>query len=80
MTKSEANEILDRVKNGLWQSDKSIKEALFVTGDLSKDRESLCNDGKQSCYVRSRQIYGERAYERVFGIVQESGARRSTED
>jgi len=80
MTKYEAHEILDRVKNGLWQPEKSITEALFVCGDLQRSSEPLRKDGFESCYVRSRQIYGEAAYERTFGIVQEVGARRCTED
>ena len=80
MTIDEARNVLDKVKNGIWQSDSAIKEALFTTGDISKDRTTLCNFGEVSCHVRSRQIYGEKAYERIFGIVQESGTRRGAED
>jgi len=80
MTKYEAHEILDRVKNGLWQPEKSITEALFVCGDLQRPSNPLRKDGFESCYVRSRQIYGETAYERAFGNVQEFGRRRSGED
>ena len=80
MTLDEARIVLDRVRNGLWESDRQIKEALFVSGDLSKDRGTLRSNGHESCFSRSRKIYGEAAYERVFGIVQESGPRCKGED
>jgi hypothetical protein len=80
MTKSEAMLILDEVKNGFHYPIERINRALIVTGDLRNDRTALCNDGFESCYVRARQIYGEKAYERTFGIVQERGSRRETED
>jgi hypothetical protein len=80
MNRDEAHEILDRVKNGLWQSDKSIQEALFVCGDLQLTGRALRETRNESCYVRSRTIYGDRAYEREFGAIQELGQRRQGED
>jgi len=80
MTRNEAHEILDRVKNGLWQSDKSIQEALFICGDLQLTGRALRETRNESCYVRARQIYGEAAYSRTFGSFQELGTRRSSED
>ena len=80
MTREEAHQVLDRVKNGIWQPSPRIKEALFVTGDLRQDRSALREHGLTSCYVRSRQIYGSSAYERIFRDVPESGPRRETED
>ena len=80
MNIDEARNVLDKVKNGIWQSDSAIKEALFTTGDISKDRTTLCNFGDVSCHVRSSQIFGKNAYDRIFGSFQESGTRRGGED
>jgi hypothetical protein len=80
VNRDEAHEILDRVKNGLWQSDKSIREALVVTGDLQKFSKSLRFDGVVYVKYRPRTIYGKAAHERANGNFQESGARRSGED
>ena len=75
MNKEEAHQILDKVKNGLWQPSPRIKEALLVTGDLRPDRDELRTTGFESCYVRSRQIHGETAYEREFGPFHQLGQR-----
>ena len=80
MTKEEAHQVLDKVKNGIWQPSPKIKEALFVCGDLRPDRDELRSTSDESCYVRQRTIHGENAYERVFGPFQESRSRRETED
>jgi hypothetical protein len=80
MTKSEAHEILDRIKNGLWQPDKTVNEALVVTGDLRKFGKPLRFDGVVYVKYRPRAIYGKAAHERANGNFQESGARRSSED
>ena len=80
MTREEAHQVLDRVKNGIWQPSPRIKEALFVTGDLRQDRIELRETSHESCYVRSRQIYGASAYEREFGPFQQLGQRCESED
>lgn len=80
MTKNEAHEILDRVKNGLYESDKQIREALFVCGDLQKSSKPLRFDGVVYVKYRPRAIYGKAAHERSYGNFSESGARRSSED
>ena len=67
MTIDEARIVLDRIRNGLWEPDRQIKEALFVCGDLRPDRESH----SESCYVtpyhRTREMANQGAYERQFG-------------
>jgi hypothetical protein len=80
VTESEAHKILDRVKNGLPATIKDITEALIVTGDLQRPSGTLRCDGAESCYIRSRQIYGKAAYERTFGTFSESWKRRQSED
>ena len=80
MNLSEAHLILDRVRDGRPQPNEKIRIALELTGDLQQSSEPLRDISNESPYVRSRQIYGKAAYERVFGSVQESGSRRQTED
>lgn len=67
MDRKEANEVLDKVKNGIWQPSPRIKEALFVTGDLRPDRESSSDSCNVSPYYRSRSLANQGAYERQFG-------------
>ena len=67
MTREEAHQVLDRVKNGIWQPSPRIKEALFVTGDLRPDRESSSDSCNVSPYCRSRSLANQGAYERQFG-------------
>ena len=46
MNNQEANELLDSIKDGnTYASIRAITEALFQTGDLSKNAESLDLDG-----------------------------------
>ena len=80
MNKNEAHQILDKVKNGIWQPQEQITIALILTGDIRSTSNPLRKDGDVSCYVRSRTLYGETAYERAFGDVQEFGRRRKSED
>jgi len=80
VNKQEAHQILDKVKNGIWQPQEQVTIALILTGDIRSTSKPLRKDGFESCYVRSRQIYGEAAYERAFGDVQEFGRRRESED
>jgi hypothetical protein len=80
MNKQQAFEVLDRVRYGFKETDEKIAHALTVTGDLQSTSGALRETRRESCYTRSRQIYGASAYERVFGIIQEVGCRRQTED
>ena len=67
MTNAEAHQILDRVKNGIWHSEREIKEALFITGDLRPDRFAPGDSCAVSVYARSRSMANQGAYERQFG-------------
>jgi hypothetical protein len=80
MTHTEAVKLLNEAKDGFNHSRKLINQALFVTGDIREDCDQLRQPSPESCYVRSRQIYGASAYERVFGNVREFRPRRETED
>ena len=80
MNLKEANRVLDFVRDGRPQPNEKIRIALELTGDLQQSSEPLRDISDESPYLRSRQIYGKAAYERVFGAVQESGSRRQTED
>ena len=80
MNLSEAHLILDRVRDGRHQPDEKIRTALELTGDLQQSGGTLRRLSDESPYLRSRQIYGASAYERVFGNVFELRPGRQTED
>jgi hypothetical protein len=73
VTKTEANTILDESKHGIWHPRETVTRALIATGDISTHCGTLYENGLESPYVRTRQVYGEAAYERTFGIVQGFG-------
>ena len=80
MDKYEAHQILDNVIHGIPQPKQQVTIALTLTGDLRPAGRTLRETRNESCYVRSRQIYGETAYERIFGDVQDARRRRESED
>ena len=71
MKKSQANDILDRIRAGQSLSLAITNSALQATGDLSRLRplerafgEELCADGDESGFNRPCQIHGEVLRER----------------
>ena len=83
MNKQEAHEILDNYKSSSRQQ---INEALLHTGDLDAFQDStgtyrtLRKDGLESCYVRSREIEGERIGERFNWTMDWHRKRNRSED
>ena len=67
MTNNEAHQILDRVKNGIFEPNKRVTEALLTLGDLQPNRESHSETCFVSPYHRTRALANEGAYERQFG-------------
>ena len=53
MTKVEANQILDRVKNGIPTSSIQITEALITTGDIGVNEANRGSKNETSIYQRT---------------------------
>ena len=63
MTKSEANAILDAIRDGYPVSIFVTNQALERTGDLCRaSGESLCADGYEQSDYRPRQTHEQTAY------------------
>lgn len=83
MNKQEAHEILDNYKSS---SLINIRQALIATGDLdvqedpTRPSRALRKDGAESCYVRSREIEGERIGERFNWTLDWHRKRNRNED
>ena len=81
MTKSEAHEILDRVKNGEPMSIFVTNEALRSTGDIcGVFDEPLCSDGDESRNDRAsptpyQGVEGRFSYSRYLDCQQNKGVK-----
>jgi hypothetical protein len=80
VNKQEAHEVLDKVRNGIWQPDKQITHALLITGDLQPNRFTDHDFGNESVYCRSRTMETQTAHARQFRSVYEHKPRCEGED
>ena len=75
MNRSEANQILNEIKHGIWHPTEIVTKALIATGDISIPSEPLCGYGKESRFYRTRSNDGKTSDGRTIGTFQGLGER-----
>jgi hypothetical protein len=65
MTRTEANKLLDEVKDGKSHPQSLVMQSLFVCGDI----EPFGLDGEATCIQESRLAQGERVRQRHIWFV-----------
>lgn len=80
MTNNEAHQILDRVKNGIFEPNKRVTEALLTLGDLQPNRFTDHDFGTESVYCRSRSLESEAAIRGSIRSIYEHKPRCEGED